>query len=170
MTPLDTSILCNVHDFLLDPNALVTEVIFSDQGSCAEPDSLGITDFVITENDICSDTVATILRSFTVVDQSKLRNDSTVVQTIFLLRPSFSDFDLPQDTVIDCREVGDLSVEALGQPILNSCDAFFDVLLEEETFPTCGGSQKILRRWTICLLYTSPSPRDRQKSRMPSSA
>ena len=24
--------------------------------------------------------------------------------------------------------------------------------------------------WAICLLYTSPSPRDRQKSRMPSSA
>ena len=24
--------------------------------------------------------------------------------------------------------------------------------------------------WTTCLLYTSPSPRDRQKSRMPSSA
>ena len=24
--------------------------------------------------------------------------------------------------------------------------------------------------FTICLLYTSPSPRDRQKSRMPSSA
>ena len=149
VTPLDTSILCNVHDFQLDPNALVTEVIFSDQGSCAEPDSLGITDFVITENDACSDTVATILRSFTVVDQSKFRNDSTVVQTIFLLRPNFSDFDLPQDTVIDCREVGDLSVEALGQPILNSCDQFFDVSLEEDMFPTCGGSQKILRRWTI---------------------
>ena len=26
------------------------------------------------------------------------------------------------------------------------------------------------RRYTACLLYTSPSPRDRQKSRMPSSA
>ena len=25
-------------------------------------------------------------------------------------------------------------------------------------------------KWNICLLYTSPSPRDRQKSRMPSSA
>ena len=25
-------------------------------------------------------------------------------------------------------------------------------------------------RWAGCLLYTSPSPRDRQKSRMPSSA
>ena len=24
--------------------------------------------------------------------------------------------------------------------------------------------------WIVCLLYTSPSPRDRQKSRMPSSA
>ena len=36
---------------------------------------------------------------------------------------------------------------------------------------------RLLHRWTplvalfeICLLYTSPSPRDRQKSRMPSSA
>ena len=27
-----------------------------------------------------------------------------------------------------------------------------------------------MERSTICLLYTSPSPRDRQKSRMPSSA
>ena len=26
------------------------------------------------------------------------------------------------------------------------------------------------RPWSDCLLYTSPSPRDRQKSRMPSSA
>ena len=26
------------------------------------------------------------------------------------------------------------------------------------------------KRFEICLLYTSPSPRDRQKSRMPSSA
>ena len=32
-------------------------------------------------------------------------------------------------------------------------------------FPTPTG----IRVW-ICLLYTSPSPRDRQKSRMPSSA
>ena len=31
------------------------------------------------------------------------------------------------------------------------------------------GLSSIERLW-ICLLYTSPSPRDRQKSRMPSSA
>ena len=30
-----------------------------------------------------------------------------------------------------------------------------------------GGGQGVL---SVCLLYTSPSPRDRQKSRMPSSA
>ena len=29
---------------------------------------------------------------------------------------------------------------------------------------------RVLERHTLCLLYTSPSPRDRQKSRMPSSA
>ena len=28
----------------------------------------------------------------------------------------------------------------------------------------------VIRHWYSCLLYTSPSPRDRQKSRMPSSA
>ena len=27
-----------------------------------------------------------------------------------------------------------------------------------------------LKKYAACLLYTSPSPRDRQKSRMPSSA
>ena len=29
---------------------------------------------------------------------------------------------------------------------------------------------QIAQKFNICLLYTSPSPRDRQKSRMPSSA
>ena len=30
--------------------------------------------------------------------------------------------------------------------------------------------ERLLREYSACLLYTSPSPRDRQKSRMPSSA
>ena len=33
-----------------------------------------------------------------------------------------------------------------------------------------GGKTCDLRKLMACLLYTSPSPRDRQKSRMPSSA
>ena len=40
--------------------------------------------------------------------------------------------------------------------------------------PTCEFSLKLTERYEnvfcACLLYTSPSPRDRQKSRMPSSA
>ena len=42
------------------------------------------------------------------------------------------------------------------------CDAFFEYNLftDSESFDTSS----------VCLLYTSPSPRDRQKSRMPSSA
>ena len=32
------------------------------------------------------------------------------------------------------------------------------------------GSLSVRNHSSICLLYTSPSPRDRQKSRMPSSA
>ena len=39
----------------------------------------------------------------------------------------------------------------------------------EEHFP--GLRERLVdERGSICLLYTSPSPRDRQKSRMPSSA
>ena len=33
-----------------------------------------------------------------------------------------------------------------------------------------GAEPTVRRNDEICLLYTSPSPRDRQKSRMPSSA
>ena len=33
-----------------------------------------------------------------------------------------------------------------------------------------AGTASKTAEFTICLLYTSPSPRDRQKSRMPSSA
>ena len=36
--------------------------------------------------------------------------------------------------------------------------------------PTPGGTQEMLTLSESCLLYTSPSPRDRTRSRMPSSA
>ena len=149
ISPLDTAVTCNIYDFQLDPNALVTDVSFSDQGSCEKPDSLGITDFKLTDFPVCSDTVAVINRFWTVVDKSKFMNDSTVMQTIYLLRARFSDFEYPRDTVIDCRDVGDLSVEALGEPELKSCRDYFDVIFDESEFPTCGGAKKISRRWRI---------------------
>ena len=39
------------------------------------------------------------------------------------------------------------------------------IVLEPST-----GKELLRKRVNACLLYTSPSPRDRQKSRMPSSA
>ena len=38
----------------------------------------------------------------------------------------------------------------------------------QNTFSSIGGP--VIDMSNVCLLYTSPSPRDRQKSRMPSSA
>ena len=48
----------------------------------------------------------------------------------------------------------------------------FEAILEEKL--SHNGRTEFTPAWTVkvktCLLYTSPSPRDRQKSRMPSSA
>ena len=51
-------------------------------------------------------------------------------------------------------------------PILAICDTVEDVV--DEVHVTVV--HEIAHHFGICLLYTSPSPRDRQKSRMPSSA
>ena len=42
-----------------------------------------------------------------------------------------------------------------------------DIIFQPELACLCGSD---LLYFEACLLYTSPSPRDRQKSRMPSSA
>ena len=47
-------------------------------------------------------------------------------------------------------------------------DAFEEKMEELES--ECDQLSSMVTRPFICLLYTSPSPRDRQKSRMPSSA
>ena len=56
------------------------------------------------------------------------------------------------------------------QEILFYCDAFtVDATREELRYLDCVYMNMGLYG-NSCLLYTSPSPRDRQKSRMPSSA
>ena len=57
----------------------------------------------------------------------------------------------------------------------SSCDAIlYKAELEKShnVCPKCDHHMRISarQRLEICLLYTSPSPRDRQKTRMPSSA
>ena len=45
-----------------------------------------------------------------------------------------------------------------------------DLIVLDLMLPGLGGLDLCRELRRICLLYTSPSPRDRQKSRMPSSA
>ena len=81
-------------------------------------------------------------------------------------------------------------IEAKGTIFKESGNGYFNVELEDPEGHTClcRASGKLITRkiqllvgdrvtvelspydLTSCLLYTSPSPRDRQKSRMPSSA
>ena len=60
---------------------------------------------------------------------------------------------------------------AVGNFILATFD---NVEIVANGFNRLAGGEKPLKRMNVvfesCLLYTSPSPRDRQKSRMPSSA
>ena len=68
-----------------------------------------------------------------------------------------------------------MSDEELEQQIIQQ----IEVLVEELGGSMCqstrcnsmGRRSKVIEiEYNVCLLYTSPSPRDRQKSRMPSSA
>ena len=68
------------------------------------------------------------------------------------------DYDLDGDTGI------------LTGYIKNTDLGGFADLIVEALFKDDDDIHKISANWSICLLYTSPSPRDRQKSRMPSSA
>ena len=65
--------------------------------------------------------------------------------------------------------------------LLSGCSTINQELVTKEKLLTNSGQTEQLiefykanlvevPRYKICLLYTSPSPRDRQKSRMPSSA
>ena len=56
----------------------------------------------------------------------------------------------------------------LAQPYIKDSSLTVEDLVKQAA-AKIGENIKV-RRFTSCLLYTSPSPRDRQKSRMPSSA
>ena len=81
------------------------------------------------------------------------------------------------------RSIGDRPDTTIFFQIPNAryvlCDvAFWDIYYEHCSYFTKGSLARLFRQagfevrdlWTACLLYTSPSPRDRTRSRMPSSA
>ena len=64
-------------------------------------------------------------------------------------------------------------VEWFGLPPRVAVDCYRDALANANAWrsnPRKGRRPRVEKLSMLCLLYTSPSPRDRQKSRMPSSA
>ena len=62
--------------------------------------------------------------------------------------------------VIDRKHAEETSLGFAENPVGLSDRSYVNMYLHHDGYP----------QWQGCLLYTSPSPRDRQKSRMPSSA
>ena len=80
---------------------------------------------------------------------------------------------------VDYRDGGEIKIDDPGQP-LSLLDSWISEAKERglvepnamsiSTVSPSGSPRSRMVLLKICLLYTSPSPRDRQKSRMPSSA
>ena len=100
---------------------------------------------------------------------------------ILLNASAFSGYVMSQDAVeeivVTARKKAEslqdvpLSVSALRESSLEELgvNVFEDYLLQLPSV-TAGGAGPGTSTIYICLLYTSPSPRDRTRSRMPSSA
>ena len=69
------------------------------------------------------------------------------------------------ETKYQRREIPE-NVRAFGQTILDHCAA----ILTNQLITQNVATRDLLARFGDCLLYTSPSPRDKRQSRMPSSA
>ena len=77
-----------------------------------------------------------------------------------------------QSVIIDTLNVAfvgayiDVTNESHMHSVPAGSESHFKVVLVSDSF----AGKRLVQRHQLCLLYTSPSPRDRQKSRMPSSA
>ena len=68
------------------------------------------------------------------------------------------------------REEADIVLQAIGEESVNGIARPADIILLQEQQQPDTTTQDFLERINACLLYTSPSPRDKRQSRMPSSA
>ena len=86
------------------------------------------------------------------------------------------DSEKEDPVLIDVREQSELELARFSKEFLHIplskvtseyVEKIFAGLLDREIVVTCHAG---IRSYNFCLLYTSPSPRDRTRSRMPSSA
>ena len=95
----------------------------------------------------------------TIVEQEDTDNNRKVV---FELDPKWSKYILPK---------GFVAVDGCSLTVGETSPGRFNVWLIPETIrQTVFKNKGVGSTVNICLLYTSPSPRDKRQSRMPSSA
>ena len=100
----------------------------------------------------------------------RLTEDQSTTVATFLADPNNdvlnNDLEFNYDTVVPDLNIASIEGDSINQTIKL---VYERLLTDNETIfdETIG---KANRLFVPCLLYTSPSPRDRQKSRMPSSA
>ena len=58
----------------------------------------------------------------------------------------------------------------VAHKVAQNADVFTDIMIASRTKEKCDKIVEAIGNPNICLLYTSPSPRDLSTSRMPSSA
>ena len=123
-----------------------------------------VPDYTITEVDLAFDIRpgSTIVRSELAISRTGDHQRDLVLDGVDLGIQSIA----IDGRVLDASEysyaAGKLSIPNLGDQ--------FTFAATVEISPETNTSLEGLYRSRTCLLYTSPSPRDRQKSRMPSSA
>ena len=143
-----------------------------------DPDVIVSNNYAGFNVDLCTPSTTTV--TWTAVDACG--NTTTVMADLIIegdeTPPVFS--FTPAPLTIDCNS-GDITLgNWLNSAIAaDACDP--DINITNDYTPTaidiCNGGGSATVTWTaidacgnICLLYTSPSPRDRTRSRMPSSA
>ena len=111
-------------------------------------------------------------RFFSVMSNSQVFWCTLVAETMQMYMLAFNFFDVTDSDDEEDSPTGVIELFDNEFPdnigVFRNIGAYWDENDTDETLNTTQSSE--LTHFSICLLYTSPSPRDRQRSRMPSSA
>ena len=126
-----------------------------------------------------ADVIVTATGSTQPVIRSEWVKDGTHITAIGADAPGKQELDvelvaraecLVVDLVSQCIDHGEVSHAVRSQRIAQTRLVEIGLALENPTLGRLNDTQLTIADLTGCLLYTSPSPRDKRQSRMPSSA